>query len=186
MLRLPYLKIDLDNPWLISDTHFGHKNIVEYEGRPSNHEHLMIQNWHKHIKPEDIVIHLGDVIMGSGWREIFRNLPGQKILVRGNHDADKTGKLRSMGFSVCVEELFITNPLGLTFHCTHRPILDPDKINGCMNLHGHIHSGLHRPDETPPAGRPEWRSLCVETNDYSPVKLTTIEQESQSWLLNYL
>ena len=49
---------------IISDTHFLHKNIVQYCNRPTDFNKLIIKNWHKVVKPEDIVIHLGDVACG--------------------------------------------------------------------------------------------------------------------------
>lgn len=40
------------------------------------------------MNPGDLVIHLGDVYFGpaGGWEDLIFNLPGRKILVRGNHD----------------------------------------------------------------------------------------------------
>ena len=42
--------------WLTSDWHLGHTNIVKYCNRPENFEELIIQNWLKVVKPDDIVI----------------------------------------------------------------------------------------------------------------------------------
>ena len=50
--------------WFISDTHFGHNNIIEY-CRPhfasiDEMESAIIENWNKAVKPGDLVYHLGD------------------------------------------------------------------------------------------------------------------------------
>lgn len=79
--------------FLIGDTHFGHANMIPYCGRPENFDDVIISNWNKIVGYNDIVIHLGDVIMGQNSAErlpgIMASLPGKKILVRGNHDTEK-------------------------------------------------------------------------------------------------
>ena len=51
--------------WFTSDTHFGHKNIIQYCSRPWDNVEKMnediINNWNAIVKPNDIVFHLGDV-----------------------------------------------------------------------------------------------------------------------------
>ena len=85
--------------WLVSDTHFNHSKILEFtQGgrsiRPfSNVDEMnqtMLDNWANTVKPQDTVIHLGDVLFGENkveWLEAnFAKLPGKKRLVLGNHD----------------------------------------------------------------------------------------------------
>lgn len=47
--------------YFISDTHFGHKNIIEYENRPFNsieeHDSTLISNWNKVYQTESDVSH---------------------------------------------------------------------------------------------------------------------------------
>ena len=45
----------------ISDTHFLHNNIIKYCNRPQDHNRIMIKNWIKNVRDDDIVFHLGDV-----------------------------------------------------------------------------------------------------------------------------
>ncbi len=54
---------------IISDTHFYHKNILEFEPCRSapmkidgfdDHEEWMIENWNNVVQPDDVVLHLGD------------------------------------------------------------------------------------------------------------------------------
>lgn len=74
--------------WIISDTHWNHVNIVEYAGRPANHNELMQQNWRKLVRPDDTVLHLGDVLMGRKelWKTMPGWLPGKVTVIEGNHD----------------------------------------------------------------------------------------------------
>ena len=78
--------------FIISDTHFGHENIIKYCNRPfSSVEEMdekMIKNWNETVSNNDVVLHLGD--FGLGKKEyiasIVKRLNGKKILIMGNHD----------------------------------------------------------------------------------------------------
>lgn len=78
--------------WFISDTHFGHENIIRYSQRPfKNVDHMnqmLVHNWNDRVHPRDTVFHLGDVALGpwEKWDRILRSLHGTKVLVVGNHD----------------------------------------------------------------------------------------------------
>ncbi len=60
-----------ETTWIISDTHLGHKNILEFEpGRltamridgyeADEHDRWIIDNWNAKVKPGETVLHLGD------------------------------------------------------------------------------------------------------------------------------
>lgn len=78
--------------YFTSDTHFGHKNIIRFCGRPFADEAVMnealIANWNSKVKDGGIVFHLGDVALGKWieWDGILSQLNGYKILVVGNHE----------------------------------------------------------------------------------------------------
>lgn len=78
--------------YITSDTHFSHKNIIEYCDRPyTNPEEMnknLISKWNSVVKEDDIVLHLGDVGFGlvEELSPIIQGLNGHKILIRGNHD----------------------------------------------------------------------------------------------------
>ena len=75
--------------WLITDTHFNHARIIEYEGRPADYQNLIVSNVRRLVNHEDLVIHLGDVILGrqSELPEFKGHMRGTRLLVRGNHDS---------------------------------------------------------------------------------------------------
>ena len=75
-----------------ADTHFGHRNILEYENRPysciEEMDEALICNWNRAIGPRDTVYHLGDVSAHKidKTREILGRLNGKIYLIQGNHD----------------------------------------------------------------------------------------------------
>lgn len=77
--------------YVIADTHFGHKKILEFEGalRPfrtvAEHDRELVARWNAVVRPRDTVWHLGDVFFGDGW-QCLEALNGIKKLVLGNHD----------------------------------------------------------------------------------------------------
>lgn len=72
-----------------SDTHFGHKNIIEYCNRPFSSvgemDEEIIRRWNNVVEPSDVVYHLGDFTLGGERqaREYFCQLNG-RIFVLGN------------------------------------------------------------------------------------------------------
>lgn len=82
-----------------SDTHFYHKNIVEYCSRPyrtlDGHPDVqtmnrdMVAKWNAMVGKDDLVIHMGDFGFGAPGRllGIRQALNGKMLLIRGNHDS---------------------------------------------------------------------------------------------------
>lgn len=80
--------------WVISDTHFGHANILKFEpeirGHYANileHDLDLVERWNSVVRPQDTVWHLGDVFFGKDAHRILGALNGFKRVVLGNHDA---------------------------------------------------------------------------------------------------
>ncbi len=74
--------------WITTDTHFNHKQLIEY-GRPEDFEDKIKKGLLNNVKPEDLLIHLGDICIGndienSNWFK--NNLSCKTYLIRGNHD----------------------------------------------------------------------------------------------------
>jgi len=81
-----------NNTWFISDTHFGHTNVIKYSNRPyatvQEMDESIILNWQQNVRPNDYIFHLGDMGMldTDRLRKIIMRLPGQKYWIKGNHD----------------------------------------------------------------------------------------------------
>lgn len=76
----------------IADTHFGHKNILQFDHRPFadlyQMEETMVMLWNAAVRKTDTVYILGDFCWGKAdeWLRIIRQLNGTKVLIEGNHD----------------------------------------------------------------------------------------------------
>ena len=129
------------NTWFTSDTHFGHKNILEYEkdARPFDTIEAMnekiIENWNSVVKPKDIIYHLGDFAFGKHNILLAKRLNGKKRLVMGNHDTYPS--------SLYLE--YFDKLYGCVFweRCilSHMPV-HPNGLGSrwMLNIHGHLHS----------------------------------------------
>jgi calcineurin-like phosphoesterase family protein len=151
--------------WIVSDTHFGHINIVKYE--PSRLSwgstweettRVMLEAWARVVKPEDRVIHCGDFAMGlpENMPKYRASLPGSILLIRGNHD--KKPSLWLTPRDTVVDQWEWDHPtFGLMVfrHDPHHFTLE-EAEKATYLVHGHLHSNPYRED-TPR----EIRAKCV-------------------------
>jgi len=162
------------NVWFTSDLHFGHKGINKF--RPfvtscEDNEQQIISDWKAVITKRDTVYVLGDAAFTTEACDLFKELPGEKYLVRGNHD-----KLDTTYYLKYFKQVF-----GLLkykeFWLSHAPI-HPQELRGRINLHGHVHysnvcpEGGNLPDK-------RYFNCCVEnTRSYgsSLIALDTIRK----------
>ncbi len=78
--------------WFTADTHFGHKNILEYTQRPfesvEQMDEALIEKWNSKVSPDDEVYHLGDVGLCPPKKlaKTLDRLNGKIYLIKGNHD----------------------------------------------------------------------------------------------------
>ena len=76
--------------YFISDTHFFHKNILKLcpHKRKPGFENLILENLKSQLRSSDILYHMGDFswVDSDYLLKKWRDLPGRKILIKGNHD----------------------------------------------------------------------------------------------------
>lgn len=157
--------------WFISDTHFGHKNIIKYCNRPFNNVHEMdealIRNWNETVGQDDMVYHVGDFAMGSDPAKILRRLNGSKILIKGNHDKRPQ---TAHGWSEIHNylEIYIENQFIVLFHYSMR--VWNKSHHGAWMLYGHSHNTL--PDD------PNSKSIDVgvDCHDYRPISFEDVKR----------
>jgi calcineurin-like phosphoesterase family protein len=137
--------------WLTSDLHLFHANIIVYCGRPHANEYEMNQaiaeSWKRVVAPGDRVIVVGDLSAGVKGRydelsALIADLPGNKILIRGNHDHQPDEWYVQAGFSQVTDWLYEDDVLYV-----HKPATSmntdvislTEKIQPRLIVHGHIH-----------------------------------------------
>jgi len=137
----------MSEKWFTSDTHFGHANIIRYDNRPfssiEEHDEALIQNWNRHVKPGDVVYHMGDV----AWHRdvgnvdlLLARLCGTKILILGNHDEKTVARARGWSSVVPYKEISISGQKICLFH--YRMVVWNRSHHGSWALHGHSHGTL--------------------------------------------
>ena len=131
----------MNRVFIISDTHFGHKRIIEFEAaaRPfatiEEHDRVLVERWNATVKPKDTVWHLGDVFFGKDGHAPLGALNGLKKLVLGNHDH----------YPLEVYRQYFTRIFGAAEYrgciLSHVPV-HPSQLEFRfkMNIHGHMHS----------------------------------------------
>ena len=80
---------NIEEVYLISDTHFNHSKIGIYCNRPENWQELIIENWNNIISDDDIILHLGDFSFGNidMVKSITEKLNGKIKALEGRIDA---------------------------------------------------------------------------------------------------
>lgn len=127
--------------WIISDTHFGHDKLKKEKHRPEDFELKIMHNLFMQVKPDDIVIHLGDFSFYKDeyWTEQFVNSCWQSKLwlIRGNHDRRSNAWFMERGFDFVADQILFTM-FGKRILFSHIP--QPDLGHYDINVHGHFHN----------------------------------------------
>jgi calcineurin-like phosphoesterase family protein len=158
---------DLPGPFVLSDLHLGHENIIRYCRRPfagaEEMDRVLVANWNRTVSSGETIYFLGDLRYGPDripaayW---LSRLSGRTVLIRGNHDEDIPG-----ASDQCSLEYG-----GLRFLLIH----DPEKASpappGTWLIHGHAHNNdlEHYPYLST---RNRTVNVSVEVTRYSPVGL---------------
>lgn len=174
--------------WFISDTHFSHDGVCRFtrnDGsplRPWNDvmemDEVLIDNWNKVVKKDDLVIHVGDVCFsGQRYDIIMPRLKGRKHLIRGNHDLFSEGRYQR----------YFQKVLGIKvldqYAITHVPIHPESMARWKGNIHGHLHSNnvtlLSKKTGEALTGRndPRYFNVSVEQINYTPINFEEIKKE---------
>lgn len=168
------------NYWLLSDAHLGHDKVQVYCGRPKGFEEKIFEAMKKCIKPDDILIFLGDLCMKNDkhWNaEILKYAPKTRWFVRGNHDPKSLTWYIRNGWSFAGDSFsMIYGNKNILF--SHEP---KEVKNYDINIHGHFHNN---PEEK---WEPHLKSLLtnkhylisIEESHYCPTNLLQVVSEIQ-------
>ena len=161
--------------WVISDTHFGHANIIRHAERPfrtiGEMNEALVANWNDTVRDGDTVYHLGDFSgppMNRRIERIAERLRGRIVLITGNHDR-VTPRLADTFTRVTGPQKLHTPVKDIPgVVLSHVPLHsagtdEPGSLQVIGNLHGHIHQ------RTSPT--PRHCNVCVEHTGYRPIRL---------------
>ena len=177
----------MSNTWVVSDTHFGHEatctKFKNADGTPlrpfinadeMNEE--LVKRWNEVVGPEDLVIHLGDVVMSHRHLPVMARLNGTKELILGNHDP--VGGKRGKKFDF---ETYFTRIQAMKVFddmiMTHIPIHPSNIGRWGTNVHGHLHGTEVMGDgHVSHPMQPDPRYLCVsvEHTDFRPIHIDEV------------
>jgi calcineurin-like phosphoesterase family protein len=156
--------------YLVSDTHFCHDKIIQYENRPFQNSNEMnetiIKNWNNTVKKTDNIFVLGDFGLGSVEQltEICNRLNGYKTLILGNHDRSKETMLK-IGFNEVSKYPIVYKGF---YIMSHQPLYMNENMP-YVNIHGHIHSKAME-------GK-QYFNVSVERLGYKPILFDDIVKE---------
>jgi calcineurin-like phosphoesterase family protein len=158
------------NVFVISDHHFGHKHIIDFESRPfSNADEMtetMIEKWNAVVGKDDRVFHLGDFsfLNKEKTASILSRLNGYKSFIMGNHDRGRSRRWwLEAGFDEVSEYAIVYNGF---FFLSHEPMY-MNKHMPYVNIHGHIHGQKYEGNQ--------YFNVSVEQRDYTPVSFEHIK-----------
>ena len=191
--------ISLSDTWIVSDTHFGHDNLVGYCARPEDHEQVMIAEWRKCVPDHATVLHLGDLAYSSNGRFkhlIAKELTGaRKLLIQGNHDRQRYSFYKGAGFNIVrpfklrvgefrdldfqglmivpdehPDAVALTDYIISFSHYPWNTAEDGHMLDWDVRIHGHIHNSGYTRDAYVPFLK-NHINLSVEQTRYRPVNL---------------
>lgn len=169
----------MSNTFLISDTHFGHVNIITFKRRDGitplrpfssveEMDETMVQNWNSVVKPTDKIYHVGDVAIHKRCLPILSRLNGEKVLIKGNHDQEKIAV-----YAQYFKDVRAYHQLD-KFILAHIPIHPQSLGRWKAQIHGHLHSDLVLEDD----GSPDLRyfNVSVEQINYTPISVEELNK----------
>ena len=170
--RRPPGALKPDRPtWVWSDLHLHHRNIIRYTERPFASCEQMDGFLHgarrQAVGDDEYVLCGGDVALAGSLNALrldrVATAPGRKLLVLGNHDFTRRGKVAPTGFDEAWMTLLVATDPSLAF--THIPLGDVPA--GTVNVPGHVHN-----NEPLRPGR--YVNICVEHSEYRPLPMQAI------------
>jgi len=177
----------------ISDLHFGHKTIIRFDNRPfktiEENDQTLIERHNAVVKPTDVTYFLGDISWHGSkeTKEIFDQMNGKKILIKGNHDR---GQYEGIFDEILpYKEIVVSG--GKTVVLCHYPIHFFNKhYYGAFMFYGHVHNS-HEWNMTESL-RQDIENIDVKCNminvgcmmpymDYTPKTFTEIVTGYNKW-----
>jgi calcineurin-like phosphoesterase family protein len=159
--------------FFISDTHFGHENIIATCNRPfanaGEMDEALIARWNERVRPGDIVYHLGDFSYRNATAAdaYLPQLNGEIHLIAGNHDGETLAQHARLFASV--SQILEIRAGGQRIVLCHYPMREwHGSWRNAWHFFGHVHGRLNH--------EPHGFSLDVgaDSHDFRPWNLDEI------------
>lgn len=171
----------------ISDIHFGHRNVIQFDHRPfsdvdSMDRHLIFW-WNSRVEANDDVYIIGDFCYKSektpDW--YLRQLKGNKHLVIGNHDQVTVQCENAHKYLESMEKMMHVTDGDKQICLCHYPLAEwYNSRHGSWHIHGHIHAAK---DETYEFMKSRNNALnaaaCI--NHYTPVSFNELLRNNENF-----
>ena len=176
--------------WFVSDTHFGHKNIMLHDHRPfSDVEEMwaaMKQLWNGRVAKNDDVWILGDFCFRSAKDPVtyLRELKGKKHLIIGNHDKELLKDEAAMKYFETVDDYRKIHDNGNTIILCHYPLAEWDGyFRGSWHIYGHIHGSTNDAYHFMKDRERALNAGCM-INSYTPASLNELIRNNELFRKN--
>lgn len=171
----------------ISDIHFGHRNVIQFDHRPfpdvdSMDRHLIFW-WNSRVSKDDEVYIIGDFCYRSekspDW--YLRQLKGHKHLIIGNHDKITVECKNAYKYLESMDKMMHVTDGDKQICLCHYPLAEWYKSrHGSWHIHGHIHAAK---DETYEFMKSRNNALnaaaCI--NNYTPASFNELIQNNENF-----
>lgn len=177
----------MSNVFLTADLHLGHEKTCTvfegHDGRPlrpfpnaDEMDQAIISRAQARMTKKDTLYILGDVCIDPKHMWKLHEIPGNKILIPGNHDKLPIRRYLEYFDDVEVYKVFKTKGLYNRFVCTHVPIHPEMLKRWGANVHGHLHSESVMRAQGSRHEVIDEHYLCVsvEQTDYAPISLDEV------------
>ncbi len=173
--------------WFISDSHFGHANMIKFCNRPfgsvEEMDEAIIERWNSVVGQRDIVYHLGDFALcrNSYARSILERLNGKIYLAIGSHEKTILKGGLTKYFEDIKESYYIEVNGQKIFLSHHLHKVWPKSHYDSYHLCGHSHGGLDSYADT----EGKILDVGVDSHDFYPWHIEDIETIMESRPLNF-
>lgn len=167
-----------------ADLHLGHHGILKHcpATRPFDSaeemDRAIVERINERVEPSDILYIVGDFALSGDVeyvRHLFHGINGRKVLIVGNHDLDRKGRIsrtiRDLPWDQPPTHALETTDEGWRLYMNHYACRTwPAAHHGSYHLYGHSHGNL------PPMGRS--RDVGIDCSDafFAPMTFAEIKE----------
>lgn len=171
--------------YYISDTHFGHQNVLQFDRRPfadtEEMERTIIENWNSKVTDDDDVWIIGDFCYRSDKTPSYylKQLKGHKHLLTGNHDKATLEDETACSYLESIEKMCHVKDGNHHICLCHFPIAEwSGKQRGTYHIYGHVHSRVTEAAQFMMNTEHAFNAGCM-INHYEPVTLPEVIENNR-------